>query len=113
MKPNPLSSLNHLTVPVATLIFPPWVCELRNAEGLEGNNCGNAVHVLFRRASARPSPIVALFRTNDHPNLPTTGIYWATRHTTRRFWPPLSVLFTTTLKSVALVGRHEENPDHR
>src|SRR3954452_15317888 len=30
--------------------LPPVVCELRNAEGLGGSNCGNAVHVLYRRA---------------------------------------------------------------
>src|SRR4051794_5453129 len=41
MKPKPLSSLNHLTVPVA-IYFPPWDRALRNAEGAGSNNCGNA-----------------------------------------------------------------------
>src|SRR3954452_24159964 len=33
MKPYPFSSLNHLTVPVAIVLFPPGKCVLRNAEG--------------------------------------------------------------------------------
>src|SRR5215218_3159649 len=32
MKPKPLSSLNHFTVPVA-MVFPPGICALRDAEG--------------------------------------------------------------------------------
>src|SRR3954454_13231849 len=32
MKPKPLSSLNHFTVPFA-ICNPSWVCALRNAEG--------------------------------------------------------------------------------
>src|SRR5436190_24205616 len=39
MKPNPLSSLNHFTVPVA-MCSPSGVCALRYAEGALGNNCG-------------------------------------------------------------------------
>src|SRR4051794_6513717 len=41
------------------------VCELRNAEGLGGSNCGNAVHVLYRRASARHKESLRIWRTSD------------------------------------------------
>src|SRR5437588_5064589 len=42
MNPKPLSSLNHLTVPVAILLSPPGYvhCETRRVP--RGNNCGNA-----------------------------------------------------------------------
>src|SRR4051812_32084208 len=47
MKPKPLSSLNHLTVPVA-MCDPSYVCELRTRETLVGATTAGAEHYLCR-----------------------------------------------------------------
>src|SRR5690349_8533804 len=41
MNPKPLSSLNHLTVPVA-IGAPPWVCACEMRRMRLGNDCKNA-----------------------------------------------------------------------
>src|SRR5919205_921883 len=48
MNPNPLSSLNHFTVPVAILLPSRYVhCETRRVH--RGNNCENAGHGCVER----------------------------------------------------------------
>src|SRR5688572_24383894 len=44
MKPKPLSSLNHFTVPVAIFVPPPGYVHCETRRVLEGNDSGNAGH---------------------------------------------------------------------
>src|SRR4051794_19358874 len=54
-KPKPLSSLNHLTTPVAICLCPPWDAVLRTREDAhEATDCGRW-HFICRTVLARPN----------------------------------------------------------
>src|SRR3989442_1637127 len=63
MNPNPLSSLNHLTVPVAMLASSLVACRVRGAS-LEATTC-ERLHCLAGDSPARSSRTVAAGRARD------------------------------------------------